>query len=146
MDGSIILLYVKLPITCYSNGVNRYNKNSTWKMRLDISDDKEWIEMYKSIWKETEEQLNVLLESVLRKDAYINPKSWGGQFKTNFYGTDIPFSTCVKGTTVLKIASIYKQDGKYYTQVFVKECKIIENRGSTKSFLEGFETCPSLES
>ena len=81
-----------------------------------------------------------------RKDAYINPKSWGGQFKTNFYGADIPFSTCVKGTTVLKIASIYKQDGKYYTQVFVKECKIVENRGSTKSFSEGFETCPSLES
>ena len=39
---------------------------------LDISDDKEWMEMYKSIWKETEEQ-NVAVESVVRKDAYINP-------------------------------------------------------------------------
>ena len=82
--------------------------------------------------KETEEQLNVS-----RKDAYINPQltTWGGQFKTNFHRADI-----------LKIANIYKQGGKYYPQLFVKECKIIENRGSAKPFLDGFETCPSLES
>ena len=42
-------------------------------MRLDISDDKEWMEMYKMIRKESEEQLNVSLESVVRKDGYINP-------------------------------------------------------------------------
>ena len=29
MDGSMIPLYVKLPINCYSNGVIRYNENST---------------------------------------------------------------------------------------------------------------------
>ena len=29
MDGSIIPLYVKSPISCYSSGVNRYNENST---------------------------------------------------------------------------------------------------------------------
>ena len=44
-------------------------------MRLDISDDKEWMEMYKIIRKESEEQLNVSLESVVRKDGYINPVS-----------------------------------------------------------------------
>ena len=51
--------------------------------------------MYKSIWKETEEQLNVSLESPVRKYTYINPKltTWGGQFKTNFHGADIPFSS-----------------------------------------------------
>ena len=104
--------------------------------------------MYKSICKETEEQLNVSLESPVRKDTYINPKliTWGGQFKTNFHGADIPFSSCVKATTVLKIANIFKQGGKYYPQIFVKECKIVENRGSAKSFLDGFETCPPLDS
>ena len=54
MDGNIVPLYVKSPINCYSNGV------STWKMGLDISDDKEWMEMCKAIWKETEEQLNFI--------------------------------------------------------------------------------------
>ena len=36
--------------------------------------------------EETEEQLNVPLEIVVRKDAYISPKriTWRGQFKTNF--------------------------------------------------------------
>ena len=40
----------------------------------------------------------------------------------------------------------FKQGGKYYPQIFVKECKIVENRGSAKSFLDGFETCPPLDS
>ena len=57
MDGNIVPLYVKSPINFYSNGVNCYKENSTWKMGLDISDNKEWMEMYKAIWKETEEQL-----------------------------------------------------------------------------------------
>ena len=57
----------------------------------------------------------------------------GGQLKTNFHGAD----SFVKATTVLKIGNIYKQGGKYYPQVFVKECKIVENRGSAKSFLDG---------
>ena len=79
MDGNIVPLYVKFPITCYTNRVSRYNENSTWKMGLDISHDKEWMKMYKAIWKETEEQLNVSLESVLRKGAYSNRKliTWG---------------------------------------------------------------------
>ena len=55
IDSNIVLLCVKSPVNCYSNGVNRYNNISTWKMGLDIFDDKEWMEMYKSIWKETEE-------------------------------------------------------------------------------------------
>ena len=65
----IVPLYVKSPVNCYSNEVNRYNESSTWKMRLDISDNEERMKMYKSIWKGTEEQLNVSLESVVRKDT-----------------------------------------------------------------------------
>ena len=82
------------------------------------------------------------------EERRFKPKliTWVGQFKINFHGADILFSSCVKASTVLKIASIYKQCGKYYPQVFIKECKIVENMGSAKSFLEGFETCPPLES
>ena len=52
----------------------------------------------------------------MRKEVYINPKfiTWGGQFKTDFHGADIPFSSSVKSTTVLTIANIYKRGGKYY--------------------------------
>ena len=58
----------------------------------------------------------------------------------------LPFGSCVKTTTVLKIANIYKQGEKHYPEIFVKECKIDESRGSAKSFLDGFKTCPPLES
>ena len=54
IDGNIVPLSVKSSMNCYSNGVSRYKENSTWKMRLDISHDKEWMEMYKTIGKETE--------------------------------------------------------------------------------------------
>ena len=68
----------------------------------------------------------------MRKDAYINVIfiTWGGQFKTNFHGAD----SFVKATTVLKIGNIYKQGGKCYPQVFVKECKIVEKRAPQNHF------------
>ena len=68
----------------------------------------------------------------MRKDAYINVIfiTWGGQFKTNFHGAD----SFVKATTVLKIGNIYKQGGKYYPQVFVKECKIVEKMAPQNHF------------
>ena len=69
MDSNIAPLCVKSPTNCYSNEVSRYNENSTWKVGLDISNDKEWMKMYKAIWKEIEERLYVSLERVVRKDA-----------------------------------------------------------------------------
>ena len=38
-------------------------------MGLDISCDKEWMEMQKATWKKIEQQLNDSLERVVRKDA-----------------------------------------------------------------------------
>ena len=38
-------------------------------MGLNISCDKEWMEMQKAIWKKIEEELNDLLKRVMRKDA-----------------------------------------------------------------------------
>ena len=72
-----------------------------------------WRDM--TLWKEIEARLDIVLESVLKNDVYINPKliTWEGTFRTNFHGADIPFS-------VLKIGNVYRQSGKYYPQVFLK--------------------------
>ena len=43
-------------------------------MGLDISGDEKWTERYKTLWKEIEAWLDVVLESVVQNDAYINPK------------------------------------------------------------------------
>lgn len=40
-DGNVIPLSVKSPINYYLNDISWYNKNSAWKMGLDISKDKE---------------------------------------------------------------------------------------------------------
>lgn len=87
MDGLIIALYVKFPTNCYLNGFTQY-ENPSWEMGLAISKDKKWMQMYLVLCKELEEQLNVPLESVVKNDAYINPKliNWEEQFKTSFHG------------------------------------------------------------
>ena len=131
-DGRVLPLYVKSPgNNCYSNGVNQYNENFTWKMGLAISDDEKWMKRYMALWKEIEARLDVVLESVVKNDAYINPKliTWEGTFRTNFHGADISFGRSVRANTVLKIGNVYRQGGKYYPQVFVKECKIMKFSG-----------------
>ena len=64
--------------------MNQYNENSGRKMGLDISDDEKWMERYMTLWKETEPRLDVVLESVVKNDVYINPKltTWEGTFRT----------------------------------------------------------------
>ena len=146
-DGRVIPVYVKLPGNCYSNGVNRYNENSARNMGFVISDDEKWMERYMALWKEIEAPLDVVLESVVKNDAYINPKliTWEGTFGTNFHGADIPSGRSVRANTVLKIGNVYRQGGKYYSQVYVKECKITKDNFPAKSFLDGFETYPLSE-
>ena len=76
-------------------------------MGVAISDDEKWMERYMALWKEIEAQL----ESVVKNDAYINPKliTWEGTFRTNFHGADIPFGRSVRANTVLKIRNVYRQ-------------------------------------
>ena len=145
-DGRVIPLYIKSPANCYSNGVSQYNKISAWKMGLDISDDEKWMERYMALWKEIE-RLDVALESAVKNNAYINPKliTWDGTFRSSFHSADMRFGSSVRANTVLKIRNVYRQGGKYYLQVFVKECKITKDNFPAKSFLDGFKTFPSIE-
>ena len=146
-EARVIPLCVKSPGNSYSNVVNQYNENSAWKMGFDISDDQNWMERYMALWKEIEARLDVVLESVVKNDAYINSKriTWGGSFRTNFHGADIPFSRSVRANTVLKIRNVYRRGGKHYPQIFVKECKITKDNFPSKSFLDGFKIYPSIK-
>ena len=82
-DIRVIPLYVKSSANCCSNSVSQYNENSAWKMALDISDDEKWMERNMTLSKEIEARLGVVLESVVKNDAYINPKllAWEGTFR-----------------------------------------------------------------
>ena len=56
--------------------MSQCNKNSAWKMGLDISDDEKWMERYMALWKEIEERLDVVLESVKKKRCLYQPKAY----------------------------------------------------------------------
>ena len=113
-DRRVIPLYIKSPAHCYSNGASQYNENSAWKTGLDISDDEKWMERYMALWKE-KEWLDVVLESAVKNNAYINPEliTWDGTFRANFHEADIRFGSSVRANTVLKIGNVYRQGGKY---------------------------------
>ena len=75
-DSQVIFLYLKSPIICHSNRVRQCDEHSVWKMGLDISKDKEWIEIHLALWKEIEEQSIIALGIVVQNDVYINKLSW----------------------------------------------------------------------
>ena len=70
------------------------------------------------------------------KLCFINPKliTREGTFRTDFHGADIPFSRNARANAVLKIGNVYRQGGKYYPQIFLKECKITKYNFPAESF------------
>ena len=98
-DGRVTSLYVvKSPANCFSNGASQFKENSAWKMDLDMPDDEKWMERYIASRKEIEERLDVVLEIVVKNDAFIKPKliTWEGNLRTNFHGAVIPFCSSVR--------------------------------------------------
>ena len=57
VDDALIPLSIKTRINKFSHGVSQYNKNSTYTMSFNVSDEKGWVAQYKKIWNEIESQL-----------------------------------------------------------------------------------------
>ena len=57
VDGALIPVFIKTPKNIFSYGVSQYNKNSTYTMPFNVSEEKEWFSQYKKIWNEVESQL-----------------------------------------------------------------------------------------
>ena len=56
-DGALIPLFIKTPKNIFSYGVSQYDKNSTYTMSFNVSEEKKWVSQYKKIWNEVESQL-----------------------------------------------------------------------------------------
>lgn len=50
-------------------------------------------------------------------------KTWKEQTKNNIDGQEVPYNMVYNGAAVLYVDSAYKQDNKFYPQVYVEECK-----------------------
>ena len=53
----MIPLFIKTPKNCFSYGLSQYDRNSTYKMSFNVSEEKEWMSRYKKIWNEVGTQL-----------------------------------------------------------------------------------------
>ena len=54
VDQVLILLFIKTPKNVFTNGVSQYDKNSSYTMSFNVSDEKESVSQYKKIWNEVE--------------------------------------------------------------------------------------------
>ena len=94
-------------------------------MSFNISEEKAWVAQYIKIWNEVESQLfeKMATEPIKGKGWYVygKLKTWKERIKTSFHGQNVPYDMHCNAMAVLKIDSVYKQ-GKYYPQVYVKEC------------------------
>jgi len=125
----VVPLDIKTPKDCASSGVSRYNESSPWKMGFNVSEDKEWVKQYKSIWIQIEELIfRKLTGKPLSNDKYVNSKliTWDGEIRTRLRGNSWnkpeDIGACY-AIGVLKIGSVYRQGTNYHLQVFLKECK-----------------------
>ena len=57
VDEALTPLSIKTRKNKFSHGVSQYNKNSTYTMSFNVSDEKGWVAQYKKIWNEIESQL-----------------------------------------------------------------------------------------
>ena len=112
----LIPLFIKTPKDIFSSGVSQYDKNSTYTMSFNFSEEKAWKTQYKKIWNEVEAQLfeKMATELIKREDRYVNGKlkTWKERVKVNFHGQDVPYNMHCSAAAVLKIDSMYKQDKK----------------------------------
>ena len=75
-DEALIPLFIKTPKYIFTYGVSQCDKNSTYTMSFNVSEEEAWKTQYKKIWNEVEAQLfqKMAIESIKRESRYVNGK------------------------------------------------------------------------
>ena len=66
IDEALIPLFIKTPKNVLSLDVSQYDKNSSYTMSFNVSEEKEGMSQYKKIWNKIESQLFEKLATILR--------------------------------------------------------------------------------
>ena len=101
-------------------------------MSFNVYEVPEWMLHYLNIWNKAELQLCEKLTTKLLKGEgkYIHGKlkTWKDRIKMNFHGQDGPCDMYCNATAVLNVDFVYKQGKNYHPQVYVEECKYIDEQ------------------
>ena len=104
--------------------MSQQDKNSAYTLSFNISEAKEWVSQYKTIWKEVESQLfkKLATETIKGGGKYVHGKlkMWKERIKTNFHGQYIQYEIYCNAKSVLKIDSVYKQGKNYHPRSMLK--------------------------
>ena len=134
VNEALIPLFIKTPKDIFSYRVLQYDNNFPYTISFNVSEEKAWKTQYEKIWNEVESQLfeKIVTEPIKREERYVNGKlkTWKERIKTNFHGQDVPYDMHCSETALLKIDSVYKQGKNYHPQVYVEECKYINQKTS----------------
>ena len=127
VDGALVSVFIKTPKNICSYGVSQYNKNSSYIMSFNLSEEEAWKTQYKKIWDMVESQLleKLATESIKREGRNVNGKwkTWKERIKINFHSQDVAYNMHCNAMAVLKFDSVYKQGKNYHPQVYIQECK-----------------------
>ena len=76
VDGGLVPRFIKRPKNIFSYGVSQCDKNSSYAMSFNVSEEKEWVAQYKKIWNEVESLLyeKMATEPIKREGSYVHGK------------------------------------------------------------------------
>ena len=85
VDGALIPLFITTPKNILSYGVSQYGKNSAYTMSFNVSEAREWVSQYKTIWNEVESQLfeKLATDLIIGEDKYVHGKLKASILATN---------------------------------------------------------------
>ena len=136
-DNDIIRpLCIKLPqMTGYTR---KFDKNVTISFTVN---NKQLFKNYNKIWEKIEKLLNIHFESKLvygDDDKYVKTKIkiYAGSIITNFHNKKMPKEKApCKCLSIIMIDSVIKANKKYYPQTLLEECKYIQEKIKTESYI-----------
>ena len=128
-EDAIRLLLLKLPQMI--GYLKEFNDSMTMSLRVD---DSKLFKKCCKIWKTIKGLLGIELDSELvygETDSYIKTKLkvFDNKVNTNFQGKETPKGdSSYKCLSLIMLDSVAKVGKKYYSQVFLEECKHIKRK------------------
>ena len=137
-DNDVIRpLYSRLPqMTGYAR---KFDENVTMSFSVN---NKQLLKHYNKIWKKIEKLMRIDFESKPvygDGDKYIKTKIkiYAGSMITNFHNKKMPKEKApCKCLSIIMLDSVIKANKKYYPQIFLEECKYVQEKIKTENYID----------